>query len=163
MPQGYVKSANRVLIDDLSGQGQVREFEIGANATIAKMLPGNAVVTDTLADAVKEGGAKADSIVGVLEIGPKNNLTTAYGAVGDQCRVLQGHFIAQIRLKASENVSIDSLLVSAADGQFAKLAVGVIGGQGAILARALEASNVTTIAYILAEVWTAGWEAAAAS
>ncbi len=162
MPQGYVKPANRILLDDLGGQGQVREFETGANATEAKMLPGNAVIVDTLADAVKEAGAKADSIVGVLEIGPTNNLITAYGAAA-QCRVLQGHFIAQIRLKASENVSIESLLVSAADGQFAKLAVGAIGGQGAILAKALEASNVTTIAYITAEVWTAGWEAAAAS
>lgn len=162
MPQGYVKPANRVLVDDLGGQGQIREFEVGANATAAKMLPGNAVITDTLADAVKEAGAKADSIVGVLEIGPTNNLTTAYTAAA-QCRVLQGHFIAQIRLKASENIAIDALLVSAADGQFAKLAVGVIGGQGAIVARALEASNVTTVAYILAEVWTAGWEAAAAS
>jgi len=162
MPQGFIKPANRVLVDDFSGQGAVREFEVGANATAAKMLPGNCVIVDTLAQNIKEAGAKADSITGVLEVGPTNKLTVAY-AVGDQARVLQGHFIAQIRLKASENVSIESLLVSAADGQFAKLAVGVIGAQGAIIAKALEASNVTTIAYILAECWTSGFEAAAAS
>lgn len=161
MPQGYVKPANRVLIDDLGGS-VIREFEVGANATAAKMLPGNAVIVDTLADAVKECGDKAAKITGVLEIGPINSLTTAY-AIADQCRVLTGHFIAQIRLKASENVSIDDRLVCAADGQFKKLAVGVIGAQGAIVARALEASNVTTVAYIMAEVNTAAMEQTTAS
>lgn len=160
MPQGIQKPSNQILALDLGSK--VIEMEVGATATAAKMLPGRAVIFDNADQTIKEAGAKADQIVGVLEVDPAGTLTTAY-AVGKPAKVIIGHFLARITLLAAENVTRGDSLVSAADGKFAKLAVGAMGAQGGVVGKSYESSNVTVDADILAEVTTSGADAAAAS
>lgn len=160
MPQGIQKPSNQILALELGAR--VVEMEVGANATEAKMLPGRAVIFDDVDQTIKEAGAKADQIVGILEVDPAGTLTTSY-AVGSAAKVIIGHFLARITLLASENVSRMDSLVTAADGKFAKLAVGAMGAQGGVVGKSYEASNVTVDADILAEVSTMGADAAAAS
>jgi len=160
MPQGHQKPANRILCEMIAGK--IKEYEVGANATIGECIPGSLVINDTYEHAIKESGAKADNFVGVVECAPDQAIG-ATKAIGETALVLTGHFICQVRLKASENVAIGDTLVTGADGLAVELAVAAIGGQGCTIGKALEASNVTTIAYILAEIWTNTAEAAAAS
>jgi hypothetical protein len=145
MPQGLVKPDNQILV---AGNPTILEMEVGANATAAKMLPGNLVIFDTVNYAVKEAGAKAQNVVGILDVAPDKLKATPY-AVGDQCKVIVSDCIAKLRLKASENVTMGDRLVAAADGQVAKQAVGAMGAQGSVIGWALESSNVTVVAEIL--------------
>ena len=64
MGQDIVYPNNTVIVED-SGL-IIEEFEVGANATPAKMLPGNWVIYDTLAGDIKEAGAKAHGVIGLL-------------------------------------------------------------------------------------------------
>jgi len=145
MPQGLVKPANQVLV---AGNPVIVEFEIGATATAAKMLPGRLVIFDNTDTSVKEAGAKADNVVGFLDVAPDKTEATAY-AVGDQARVIMGECIAKLLLLANENVTRGDPLVAAADGKVAKQAVGAMGAQGTVIGHALESSNVTVDAEIL--------------
>lgn len=159
MPEYIVKPVNQILA---KGEDSVyTEMKVGANATPAKMLPGNIVILDTVAGEVKEAGAKARGWLGLLEVAPDKLLTDTY-AVAGRCKVIEGECYAQVRLKASENIAVGDLLVSAADGQVAELAVGAMGAQGRVIGEAMEASNVTTIAFILIH-WNPSHEPAAAS
>lgn len=160
MPQGIVKPSNQVLALDLGAR--VIEMEVGANATEASMVPGRAVIFDAADQTVKEAGAKADSIVGVLEVDPAKTLTDNYTR-GSVAKVIIGHFLARVTLLASENVTRGDSLVTAAGGKFAKLAVGAMGAQGGTVGKSYESSNVTVDADILAEISTSGADAAAAS
>ena len=64
MGQDIVYPNNTVIVED---NGLIiEEFEVGANATPAKMLPGNWVIYDTLAGDIKEAGAKAHGVIGLL-------------------------------------------------------------------------------------------------
>jgi hypothetical protein len=158
LPEFIAKPVNQILAQ---GDPLITEMKVGANATTAKMLPGNIVIIDTVAGEVKEAGAKAQGWVGLLEVAPNKLLTDLY-VVGDRCKVIEGDCYAQVRLKASENVSLGDKLVTAADGQVAKQAVGAMGAQGRVIGEAMEASNVTTIAFILIH-WRPSHESAAAS
>lgn len=109
-------------------------MEIGANATAAKMLPGRVVVFDDADQTVKEDGAKADGVVGFLEVVPAKK-TDAY-AIGDQAKVVVGECLAVLTLLANESVVRGDYLVTAADGKLAKLAIGSMGGQGSVLGEA---------------------------
>lgn len=160
MPQGIQKPANQILALDLGSR--VVEMEVGANATEAQMVAGRAVVFDAADQTIKEAGAKAQGIVGVLEVDPAKTLTDNYSR-GDAAKVIIGHFLARVTLLASENVSREDRLVTAANGKFAKLAVGAMGAQGAVVGKTYESSNVTVDAAILAEIDTMGSEPAAAS
>ena len=145
MPQGLVKPANQILV---AGNPIVVEYEVGANATEAKMLPGNLVIYDTVAYAVKEAGDEADDVLGIIDVAP-DKLESDHYAVGDQVKIIMGECIAKLRLAASENVAPGNWLVAAADGQVKKQAVGAMGSQGSPIGQALELSNVTSIAEIL--------------
>ena len=158
MPQFLVKPANQVVVE---GNPLRIEYEVGANATEAKMLPGRLVIYDTVASAVKEAGAKAADVLGFLDVSADKLESDNY-AVGDQALVVMGECVAKLTLLASENVAPGDWLVSAADGKVAKLAVGAMGSQGMPVGQALEASNVTTDAEILAH-WIPCAEPAAAS
>jgi hypothetical protein len=160
MPQGIVKPSNQVLALDLGCR--VIEMEVGANATEAQMVPGRAVIFDSADQTIKEAGAKAKQIVGVLEVDPANPLATNYTR-GSAAKVIIGHFMAAITLLASENVTRGDALVTAANGKFAKQAVGAMGSQGGAVGKTYESSNVTVDATILAEISTSGSDAAAAS
>jgi hypothetical protein len=158
MPQGIVKPTTQIVA---FGDPLVVEMEIGANATAAKMLPGRVVVFDDADQTVKEAGAKAASVAGFLEIAPAKKKTDAY-AVGDQAQVVVGECLAVLTLLANESVTRGDKLVTAADGKLAKQAVGAMGGQGAVVGEAWEASNVATDAEILVH-WNPSAEPAAAA
>jgi hypothetical protein len=160
MPQGIVKPANQVLVLDLGCR--VVDMEIGAAATAAQMVPGRCVIFDGADQTVKEAGAKARNVVGVLEAAPGMKVTDAY-ARGDIAKVIIGKFLGAITLLASENVTRGDGLVSAANGKFAKQAVGAMGAQGAVIGKTYESSNVTVDATILAELDTTNCDAAAVS
>src|SRR3989337_66595 len=100
MPAALVLPTNSVIVSFESIA--IREYIVGANATAAKMLPGNWVIFDTTADAVKEAGAEADDVIGLLMEKPDQLVTTAY-AVGDVARVIVGgvNVIVALRLKTS--------------------------------------------------------------
>jgi hypothetical protein len=158
MPQFLVKPANQVVVQ---GNPLRVEYEVGANATEAKMLPGRLVIYDTVAHAVKEAGAKDDVVLGFLDVDAAK-LESDHYEVGDQVIVVMGECIAKLTLLASENVAPGDWLVCAADGKVAKQAVGAMGGQGGPIGQALELSNVTVDAEILVH-WIPCAEPAAAS
>jgi hypothetical protein len=145
MPQGIVKPANQIIA---SGKPLIVEMEVGANATAAKMLPGRLVIFDDSDWSVLEAGAKADNVVGFLEVNADKKKTDHY-EVADQVKVILGECVALLTLLASENVARGDPLVSAADGKVAKQAVGAMGGQGSVIGWALESSNATVDAEIL--------------
>lgn len=145
MPQGIVKPTNQIIA---SGKPLIVEMEVGANATPAKMLPGRLVIFDDTDWSVKEAGAKANNVVGFLEVNP-DKLKSANFVVGEQVKVPITDCIALLTLLAAENVTRGDPLVSAADGKVAKQAVGAMGGQGSVIGWAQESSNVTVDAEIL--------------
>jgi hypothetical protein len=158
MPQGLVKSANQVVV---AGTPIKVEMEIGANATAAKMLAGRVVIFDDTNNSVKEAGAKADNVVGFLDVAADKLEATAY-AVGDQAMVVVGECIAKLLLLANENVTRGDPLVTAADGKVAKQAIGAMGAQGQVIGWAWESSNVAVDAEILVH-WNPCAEPAAAA
>jgi len=145
MPQGIVKPASQIIA---SGKPLIVEMEVGANATEAKMLPGRLVIFDDSDWSVLEAGAKADNVVGFLEINADKKKTD-HCEVADQVKVVMGECVALLTLLAAENVARGDPLVSAADGKVAKQAVGALGGQGSVIGWALESSNATVDAEIL--------------
>jgi hypothetical protein len=158
MPQFLVKPANQVVVQ---GNPIKVEYEVGANATEAKMLPGRLVIYDTVLSAVKEAGDEADNVLGFLDVDADYLEATRY-AVGDQVLVVMGECIAKLTLLASENVAPGDWLVAASDGKVKKQAVGAMGAQGCPIGQALEISNVTVDAEILVH-WIPCTEPAAAS
>lgn len=135
MPQFLVKPANAIYV---GGPYFPLEVEIGANATAAKMLPGRVVIHDTTDGHVKEAGAKAANVLGVLDRKPDEKVSTAY-AVGDQAHILStpGTRVLLTLVSGSGAVAPGDALVSAADGKCAKQAVGAMGSQGMVVAKAL--------------------------
>lgn len=159
MPQGYVKPANGIIADV---EGLVtHEYEIGANATAAKMLPGVAVIYDTVDYAVKEAGAEAPDVIGVLDVASGKLRSAAY-AVGDQARVIEGGKAVVLLAAGGAAVTPGIPLVTNADGKWIKQAVGALGAQGPPAAYALESVNPVADAFCLARV-TGQREAAAAA
>jgi len=149
MPQYLVKSANQVVV---AGNPLRVEFEVGANATAAQMVPGRLVIHDATDGDVKEAGAKARNVIGFLDVAAGKKESDAY-AVGDQVMVVMGECIAKLTLLANESVAPGDLLVAAANGLVAKQAVGGAGLQGMVVGQALETSNVAEDAEILVHFW----------
>jgi hypothetical protein len=160
MPKGIVKPANQIVVQ---GEPVILEMTVGSNATEAKMLAGRIVVPDTAEGTVKEAAAKASNFIGVIDVSADKHESDAY-AVGDQVKIITGPsgIILKLTLAAGENVSAGDPLVCAADGKVAKQAAGAMGGQGSVVGKALEASNVTADAEI-AVLWNPSTEPAAAS
>ena len=159
MTQWVQKPANQIVID---GDPIRKEVTIGANATAAKMLPGRFVIHDTDDGDVKEAGAKANNVLGQLDVRADKLESDAY-AVGDRAPLLQGKYLGKVTLLANENVEPGDRLVTAADGKVAKLAVGAAGSTGAIIAVSNESSNVAQDAEIEALIDTGGGHSIAAA
>jgi hypothetical protein len=145
MPQGIVKPVSQIIA---SGKPLIVEMEVGANATEVKMLPGRLVIFDNVDWSVIEAGAKADNVVGFLDVGPDKKKTDNF-VRGEQVMVVMTDCVALLTLLASENVARGDALVSASDGKVAKQAVGALGGQGSVVGWALESSNATVDAEVL--------------
>ena len=158
MPQAIVKPANQIVA---FGNPLSVEMEIGANATVAKVVPGRIVIFDDADQTVKEAGAAADNVVGFIEVSPDGTKTTQ-PAVGDQVPIIIGECLAVLTLLANENVTRGDPLVTAADGKLAKQAVGAMGAQGSVVAYSWETSNVAVDAEILV-LWHPSAEPAAAA
>ena len=152
MPQGIVKPTNQVVA---AGEPLTVEMEVGANATVAKMIAGTVVIFDSVDQTVLEAGAEATGEVGFIEVDATHKKTDTY-AVGGSVPIVFGECLAVLRLAASENVTRGDPLVTAADGKLAKRAVGAMGAQGKVVAYAWESSNVTTDAAILLALATVG-------
>jgi hypothetical protein len=152
MGQDIVYPNNTIIVED---NGLIiEEFEVGANATPAKMLPGNWVIYDTLAGDIKEAGAKAHGVIGLLLEKPNGALTDAY-AVGNQARVITGgNGKVMVRRAASAgNIVPGTPLVAAADGQTGLQAVGGPGTQDDVVAiGAVILADSTVLANVVASI-----------
>ncbi len=127
---GFKKAVNDVIQSFSRGPEQLR---IGANANAAKMLPGIAVVFDTLDSDVKECGAAgaAIGVLGYAECNPNfkpETQLTAY-AVGDSVPVYNGP--GRVYAYLTETIVKGEDLVLAADGKFSKAAAITIVASGA--------------------------------
>jgi hypothetical protein len=133
MGQDIVYPLNTVIVED---NGLIiEEFEVGANATPAKMLPGTWVIYDTVAGNVKEAGAAADDVIGMLMEAPDGSLTTAY-AVGDQVRVITGGngLVMTRRAANAGNIVPGTTLITNADGLATLRVAAAMGSQGMVVA-----------------------------
>ena len=135
MVQGYSHPINQIIadVDELI----THEYTVGANATAALMLPGTAVIFDTLDGSVKEAGAECKNFLGVLDVQGFEGITHRY-EVGEQCRVIE-HGKCMVRFGAGGTATaVGGPIVTAANGLFVVQAVGALGEQGAPVGYALE-------------------------
>lgn len=136
---GLVVPTNQVM-----AQGTAERFEmkVGANATPAKMLPGTLVILDTTLNEVKEAGAKAHGILGIIDVDHEHTIGDPYdngdASVGDNVPIIVPHSgsIVSLMFLANENFAQGDALVSAADGKVAEVAVAALGSQGDIIGNA---------------------------
>jgi hypothetical protein len=146
MVQGYNHPINQIIadLDELI----THEYEVGANATPAEMLPGSSVIFDTVDGSVKEAGAEADDFLGVLDVQGTEGVTHQY-EVGEQCRVIE-HGKCMVRFKAGGTGVTPGLpIVTGADGTFTAQAVGLQGEQGAPVGYALETNTHVGADFVL--------------
>jgi hypothetical protein len=133
MPQDLVVPLDTVIVQD---QGLIiEEFEIGANAVPADMLPGTWVIYDTVAGDVKQGSDEVHGVIGLLMEKPTGKLTDAY-AVGDQCRVItggRGLVLSRIIINGGA-INPGTPIVCAALGLARAQTVGAQGAQGEVIA-----------------------------
>jgi len=165
MPQyaPSIKPVNRIL--QSPPDVEILEMEVGANATAAKMLPGRLVIDDTTDGDVKEAGANADNVIGVIEVQSGMLLADNY-AVGDPISIIPRHSGARVLLtlvSGSGAVSPGDPLVSAADGKAALQAVGAMGAQGTVIAHALASEDPSAADKTVVAVLSSAAEPAAAA
>jgi hypothetical protein len=86
MPQYLVIPVNSVIAQ---GEPHIVEMEIGAAATVADMIAGRCVIYDGIDGNVKEAGADATTLIGILVEQPDELEATHYD-VGDQAKVIIG-------------------------------------------------------------------------
>ena len=163
MPQYLVKPVNRVYAG--GGDGETIQMEVGANATAVKMLPGRWVVYDAADGAVKEAGAKAQDVMGIIEVDPGKKLTDNY-AVGDPIRIIplkSGARVMCTLVSGGGAVVMGDSIVTAADGKSNKIAVGALGTQGTIVGKVLLAEDPAAADKTCLVEMVGGKEAAAAA
>lgn len=139
MPQGIVAPANQVVV---AGNPKRRNYEVGANATLAKMLPKRFVIYDTVDYAVKEAGAKADNVLGILDLQPGNVLTDAPTAAGEAVTVIEDECdVVVVLASGGAAATPGAAIVTAADGKAAVQAVAAMGSQGSVVGHALTSGD----------------------
>lgn len=146
--QEIILPTNQVLI---YGDALKVEMKVGANATAAKMIPGALVILDTVENSVKEAGAKAHGILGVIDVDPTHDIDDNY-EVADNIPILipnEGTFVALIML-ANEDLIQGDTLVSAANGLVAEAAIAALGSQGDIVATAWDTCSAAADTRIVA-------------
>lgn len=151
--QEIILPTNAVLI---YGEATRVEMKVGANATVAKMIPGALVILDTNENEVKEAGAKAHGILGIIDVDHEHTIGDPYdngdGSVGDNVPILipnEGTFVALIML-ANEDLIQGDVLVSAANGLVAESAIAALGSQGDIVAIAWDTCSAAADTRIVA-------------
>jgi hypothetical protein len=133
MGQDIVVPLNSIIA---SNEGLIiEEFRVGTGATAAKMLPGTWVITDTLDGDIKQAGAKATNVLGILIEKSDGLITTAY-AVGDRAHVVTGGngcVLARV-IAGGGNITVGTPIVTRTDGTCGIQLVGAQGSQGSIVA-----------------------------
>lgn len=155
-----VLATNQVVI---YGEYTRTEMKVGANATAAKMIPGALVILDTNEGEVKEAGAKAHGILGIIDVDATHKIGDNY-EVAENIPILlpnEGTFVALIML-ASEDLIQGDRLVSAANGLVAEQAVGAMGSQGDIVGLAWDTCSAASDTRIVVR-WAYTPELAAAA
>lgn len=141
MPTQYVKPLHTIV---LSPAGvRTREFEVGANATAAKMIPGTIVDFDTVGKCVKEAAAESHAYWGILECASDMDITDHY-EIGDQVTVVVGECECLVRLTTGEDIDVGDRLVTDTDGLAKETDVGLLGAQGAPIGYAIEDTGGAT-------------------
>lgn len=141
MPSGVnTVPANAIVIE---GNPVRLQLKAGANATLAKLLPGIFVTYDAADNAVKEAGDEDDLVVGILDVLPNKGIDDQQAtAAGDPLIVLTGNFRGVVRIvNGGTATTLGIGLTTAADGYAKVLAVGAMGSQGPPVGRALMAVN----------------------
>jgi hypothetical protein len=100
------------------------------------MLPGTWVIYDTVAGNVKEAGAEATDVIGLIVEESDALITAAPGAKGDIIKVITGGEgkVMIRRVANAGNIVPGTPLVTAADGLAGLQAVGALGTQGEVVA-----------------------------
>ena len=145
MPSYLVRPTNRILAGPSGAQEQIIEMKVGAAATVAEMVAGRLVIYDAAAGSVKETGALADNVLGVIEVRSGKLLTDTH-AVASPVSVIPRHsgaWVVLTLIKAGAAVLPGDPLVSGLLGKAQKQAAGAMGGQGTVIAHALEAVDPT--------------------
>lgn len=149
MPALIQLPAAKVLI---YGEATRVDMKVGDNATLAKMIPGALVILDTNEGEVKEAGAAAHGILGIIDVNHKHTIGDPYddgpGALGinEDIPILipnQGSFVALIMLGNEDLIQGDTL-VSAANGLVAEIAAAALGSQGDIIGTAWDTCSEAT-------------------
>lgn len=137
----------------LAGSPVVEEKKIGSNATASAMVPGRFVVRDASDEKIKEAGAGATAVLGVLGFEQAHpdyrptSRTTAY-AVGDFAPVVYGPGTVVIAKIASGNsITQGDFLVTAASGKLAKAADmdGVVDSGGTTVTSSAANGDIITL------------------
>jgi hypothetical protein len=153
MPETIVQPTNSIIVED---RGLIiEEFEAGANCTLAKMLPGTWVIFDVAAGNVKEAGALAVGVLGILMEMPDKTLTQYPAAKGDTVRVITGGYgKVMVRRKISAGAIVPGTpLVTAADGLTGKLTAGTLGAEGDVVAIGAESvGDSTAVVNVVANI-----------
>lgn len=138
---------NVPLNDVVSGTYRVERLGIGANATIAEMLPGAPVVFDTNDHDVKETQALGD-IIGFLGYGDAHSTykpatrDTAYTALADEVPVVHGtDMIVRVPCASTSFVKGDKLACENAG----LVKAATVGTDHIIGEVALSTSSATTV------------------
>jgi len=135
--QQLILPAQQVIVH---GEYTRVEMQVGANATVAKMIPGAIVIYDAVENSVKEAAAKARGVLGIIDVDATHDIDDTY-AVGENIPILipnSGTFVALIFL-ANEDFTPGDALVTGASGTVAENAVAALGSQGDIVATAWHA------------------------
>lgn len=128
-------------------------MKVGANATAAKMLPGTFVILDTTTNEVKEAGAAAHGVLGLIDVDATHDIDDQY-AVGDPVPIITGPngIFVMVRALANENFVQGDSLVTGADGVVAEQAIAALGSQGDLVGEAWVDWNVASEEKILAKL-----------
>lgn len=145
MPSQYVNPTHQILLSPAGAR--TREFEVGANATAAKMLPGTIVDFDAAGRSVKEAAAESHAYWGILEASGDMGIDDHY-EVGDQCTVIVGECECLVRLTTGEDIDVGDRLVAGTDGLAKETDVGLIGEQGAPIGYSLQDTGGATGAVV---------------
>jgi len=109
MPQGLVQPSNGILH---SGNPTIIEYEV---ETIAEMIPGRLVQTDTDAERIEVQVSGGADTLGVLDVEYGERRTSNYDA-GDQARVLTGNCVVLLTKDSGGALAVGGKVAPANSG-----------------------------------------------
>jgi len=144
MPQGLVQPARGILH---SGNPTIIEYEV---ETIAEMMPGRLVQTDTDAERIEVQVSGGADTLGVLDVEYGELRTSNYDA-GDQARVLSGNCVVLLTKDSGTALTVGAK-VSPGNVGMIQTWPGLTLTAGDIIGYALEAVAKETKARVLVKL-----------